>query len=242
MDKFENVDEIIKKNKNNIFYIMSIIIISLILLYLIINVLFYNEEINEGNYRVVDASVVSTTEFINISTEEKWAYSISNLDTLSILIEATDVTKITTVYIKDFNVDKPYNIKLSQKDHTTMIEPNTDEILQLGTTTVQDNTIMYELQFKNRDILDEYVIPSEMDSITLDGTIYNLAGIGIYDLMYTASFDLIIEDIWGTKSIMRVQIAMPNSELITEGAYIAKLDTSKFVFKILSWRNFFRYM
>ena len=242
MDKFENVDEIIKKNKNNIFYIMSIIIISLILLYLIINVLFYNEEINEGNYRVVDASVVSTTEFINISTEEKWAYSISNLDTLSILIEATDVTKITTVYIKDFNVDKPYTIKLSQKDHTTMIEPNTDEILQLGTTTVQDNTIMYELQFKNRDILDEYVIPSEMDSITLDGTIYNLAGIGIYDLMYTASFDLIIEDIWGTKSIMRVQIAMPNSELITEGAYIAKLDTSKFVFKILSWRNFFRYM
>ena len=85
-------------------------------------------------------------------------------------------------------------------------------------------------------------MPKEEKEVTLDGTIYSLAGISIYDLTYTASFEFVIEETTGRKNIMKYEITMPNSELITEGTYISNLDVSNFVFKILSWKNFFRYI
>jgi hypothetical protein len=242
MDNVYNVNDFIKKFKKDFFYWLSIIVVSAMILYIVVNVLLYNENVNEGNYRVIDAAVINTVEIENVSREDKWAYNVSSVDVLSLLVSCQDVSKIKSVYIRNFSSDLPRNIVLSQKKYNTVINANTEEVLTLNSTSIDGNNILYELEFKDVNVLKNFVVPKEEKEVTLDGTIYSLAGISIYDLTYTASFEFVIEETTGRKNIMKYEITMPNSELITEGTYISNLDVSNFVFKILSWKNFFRYI
>lgn len=242
MDNVDNVKDIIKKFKADFFYWMSVIIVSAMILYIIVNVLLYNENVNEGNYRVADAAVINTVEIENVSKEDKWAYNVSSVDVLSLLVSCQDVSRIKSVYIRNFCADSPRSIVLSQKNYESSINSNAEEILQLSSASIDGSNVLYELQFKDVNVLKEYIVPSDVEEVTLDGTIYNLAGISIYDLAYTASFELVIEETTGKKNIMKYEITMPNSAVVTEGVYISNLDINDFVFKILSWKNFFRYI
>ena len=242
MDNVYNVNDFIKKFKKDFFYWLSIIVVSDMILYIVVNVLLYNENVNEGNYRVIDAAVINTVEIENVSKEDKWAYNVSGVDVLSLLISCQDVSKIKSVYIQNFSSDLPRNIVLSQKKYDTVINANSEEVLTLNSTSIDGNNILYELEFKDVNVLKNFVVPKEEKEVTLDGTIYTLGGISIYDLTYTASFEFVIEETTGRKNIMKYEITMPNSELISEGEYISNLDVSEFVFKILSWKNFFRYI
>lgn len=242
MDKLDNLNDFIRKFRENFFYTVCIIIVSAIILYIVVNVLFYNENVNEGNYRVSDAAVVNAVEIENVSAKDKWAYNVSSVDTLSILVSGLNSSKIKSVYVKNFYTDYPRKIILSQKNYESSISSNTEEILQLNVDSLEGNNVLYELQFKNINVLEEFIMPEDIDEVILDGTIYNLAGISIYDLTYTASFDLVIEEANGYKNIMQYEITMPNQAILSEGAYVSKLDTSQFVFKILNWKNFFRYL
>ena len=242
MDNVYNVNDFIKKFKKDFFYWLSIIVVSAMILYIVVNVLLYNENVNEGNYRVIDAAVINTVEIENVSKEDRWAYNVSGVDVLSLLISCQDVSKIKSVYIQNFSSDLPRNIVLSQKKYDTVINANSEEVLTLNSTSIDGNNILYDLEFKDVNVLKNFVVPKEEKEVTLDGTIYTLGGISIYDLTYTASFEFVIEETTGRKNIMKYEITMPNSELISEGEYISNLDVSEFVFKILSWKNFFRYI
>ena len=71
MDNVYNVNDFIKKFKKDFFYWLSIIVVSAMILYIVVNVLLYNENVNEGNYRVIDAAVINTVEIENVSKEDK---------------------------------------------------------------------------------------------------------------------------------------------------------------------------
>ena len=144
MDNVYNVNDFIKKFKKDFFYWLSIIVVSAMILYIVVNVLLYNENVNEGNYRVIDAAVINTVEIENVSREDKWAYNVSSVDVLSLLVSCQDVSKIKSVYIRNFSSDLPRNIVLSQKKYNTVINANTEEVLTLNTTSKDGNNILYE--------------------------------------------------------------------------------------------------
>lgn len=228
----ENVktNESLKENSKKVFYVILVLLISAFVLAVLIKLLFTNSKINQGKFRVVDALVTSSAEFVDKSEKTgKWMYDISQTNTLSLLVNTSDA-EISRVYIADAKVAKS-GIEINEKDSDAYITCNTEDFLELATDTLDSEAVVYDIVITNRNVLENFEIPEDITEIKHDASIFNLAGIENEDLAFTISFTFNMQEKNGKLSSMNVTLELPYENIVQSGVYVEKLDLDNFVFK-----------
>lgn len=233
MEKNENIQ--IESNLNNkrkdFFVIILTFIISIIVLILLVNALMTNSKVNEGKFRVSDVLLTSTAVLEDTSDiTSKWTFNVHQNNKISILvIPSTDAfsAKLTDIAATKSGVEL---YQVGNEDEKINID-NTKE-LKLVSTVKEDGNVLYEIEFVNKNVLENFEIPSTTTEIMHDATIFKLAGLSNKDLQYTVAFKLNLQDDMGKMSFMNISLKLPQGDLVTNGSSVNRLDLSEFVFKV----------
>lgn len=226
----EKINEKAKENGKKIFGVLLMIILSAVVLAILIKLLFTNSKINQGRFRVTDALVTSSAEFVDKSEGTgKWMYDVSQTNTLSLLIN-TSGAKISRAYITDAKVAKS-GVEINEKDSDIHILCNTNDTLELATNMQDSDTVVYDINITNRNVLENFEIPEDITEIKHDASIFNLAGVKNEDLTFTISFTFNMQEENGKLSTMKVTLELPCANIVQSGVYVEKLNIENFVFK-----------
>lgn len=232
MNEQVNLDENIKKRKAKFFEVTIVLLISAILLYAIVNLLMNNSKVNEGKFRVIDVILTSKATLEDTSKDtQKWSFNISQENTLSLLINAS-TKDIVSAKVKNISYNGS-NVEIFQKNYEQeIIKANSGVELNLDTVINEDNSILYEINIVNKNILKNFIIPEGVTEIMHNGTIFKLAGMDDDDLAFDISFDLEIQEANGKKNVMKIELRLPQSGLVQDGSVVKDLSNSNFVFKL----------
>ncbi len=220
--------------KQKIFLVLITLIISILLLIVVINLVFKKDTVNEGKCRVTDAILASSAELANKSEANgKWSIDLSQRNKLSFLINVASDTNITRVYLKDLTVKGTNNVVFEQLNSEIKVNlSSTKQNLDLEYTLDENNQMKIELVAINENVLKNWSVPEDIKEIIYDGRIFSDVGIKLKDIEFKLSFKLCIEEKTGKTNEMKVEIKLPNEELITNGADVRRLSTKDFKFKV----------
>jgi len=220
-------------DKKKIFWILITLVVSVILLVIIINLVFKTNEINEGKFRVSDVILTSSVELTNkIQKNSVWSIDLSQKNKLSILIAAANGAQIKEIYLSDITSSKG-NIVFSQLANESKITlDNKGKDLEIEYTLNEDNQILLEFVALNENILKDWVVPDTTKQIVYDGRMVTTAGLSIKDIQFRLKFKLNIVESTGKTNSMKVEMLLPNEELVTNGADVRRLSLSDFKFKV----------
>lgn len=230
MDKSANIENSIKEKKKKFFLTIVVMLVSVAVLVVIVTLLFRNTKINQGKFRVADAIITCGASLEDKSNETgRWTYNVSQSNTLSLLI-STNAKTYVNAYITDFVCDNP-NVILSQKQSEDVyIKANTNEKLDL-TSLKAENTILYEINMVNKDVLNMYDIPQDVTEIKHDATIFKIANITTKDLKFNIQFNFNMQESNGKVNTMHIKMTLPNGDIVQQSNTVTKLRTSNFVFR-----------
>lgn len=220
-------------DKKKIFWVLLTIVIAVIILVIVINLVLKKDEINEGKFRASDAIISSSVELTNKANKnEVWSIDLSQKNKLSLLITPAAGAKIDRIYLSDITTNKG-NITFSQLNNENKIKiESMPKNLELEYTVDENNQILVELIALNENILKDWAIPSEMKQIVYDGRMVSKAGLTLKDIQFRLKFRLNILENTGKISTMKVEMLLPNEELIVNGADVRRLSLSDFRFKV----------
>ena len=220
-------------DKKKIFWVLLTIVIAVIILVIVINLVLKKDEINEGKFRASDAIISSSVELTNKANKNGvWSIDLSQKNKLSLLIIPAAGAKIDRIYLSDITTNKG-NITFSQLNNENKIKiESMPKNLELEYTVDENNQILVELIALNENILKDWAIPSEMKQIVYDGRMVSKAGLTLKDIQFKLQFRLNILENTGKISTMKVEMLLPNEELIVNGADVRRLSLSDFRFKV----------
>lgn len=220
-------------DKKNIFWILITVVIAVILLIVVINLVFKSDTVNEGKFRVSDVILTSSAELTN-KTEKNgvWSIDLSQRNKLSMLVTAATGVEINRVYLSDITVNKG-NVVFSQLNNESKITlDSTGKDLDVEYTLDENNQMLLEFVALNENILKDWVVPDATKQIVYDGRMVTTAGLELQDIQFKLKFKLNIVESTGKTSTMKVELLLPNEELVTNGADVRRLALSDFKFKV----------
>ena len=220
-------------DKRKIFWVLVTVVISVILLVVVINLVFKSDEVNEGKFRVSDAILTSSAELTN-KTEKNgvWSIDLSQKNKLSLLITPATGAKISKIYLSEITVNKS-NVIFSQLDNENKITLTRDKKdLDIEYIVDENGQILLELVALNENILKDWVIPENIKQIVYDGRMLTTAGLTLKDIQFKLKFKLNVVEDTGKTNTMKVDLLLPNEELLENGADVRRLSVSKFKFKV----------
>lgn len=233
MEKNENMQtegNLIKKRKD-FFVIIVTAIISIIVLMVLVNSLMTNSKVNEGKFRVSD--VILTCSAVLEDTRDvtsKWTFDVHQKNKISLLIVSSE-EKFSAALTNIAATKSGLEIyQTGDEDGKITIADNSK--LNLVSTKNEDGTVLYEIEILNKNVLSDFEIPSEVTEIAHDATVFKLSEIENNDLEYTVAFKFEMIDSIGKKSVMNVNLKLPQGDIITNGSSVKRLDVTDFVFKV----------
>lgn len=231
MSEQENINEKVKENGKKVFFVLVSLIVAAVILVFLIKLLFVNNKINQGKFRVSDALLTSVAEFIDKSDETgKWSYDVWQNNVLTLLINTSD-TEISRAFISDVQSFRN-GIELSQKDSEITLLSDSQGELDLLSDVSDDGTVIYEINITNKKALESFEVPEDITEITHDATFFAYAGIDEEDLTFSISFNLNIQETNGNENVMKVELDLPQGDITQTGTNVTRLDLNNFVFKL----------
>ena len=220
-------------NKKNIFLGLITIVISVILLIVVINVVFKKDTVNEGKFRVSDVILTSTAELAN-KTEKNgvWSIDLSQKNKLSMLVNAASTVEIDKIYLSDVTASKSGIIFSEYNNENKIVLDGTKKELNVEYVLDENNQILLEFVAINENVLKDWVVPNDMKQIVYDGRMITDANIAFEDVQFKLKFKLNIVETTGKINTMKVELLLPNSELVSNGADVRRLSLSDFKFKV----------
>lgn len=220
-------------DKKKIFWVLITLVISVILLVVVINLVFKKDTVNEGKFRVSDVILTSSAELAN-KTEKNgvWSIDLSQRNKLSMLVTAATGVQIDRIYLSDITVNKG-NVVFSQLDNENKITLSSKpQDLAVEYTLDEKGQILLEFVALNENILKDWGIPEDTKQIVYDGRMVKTAGMELKDIQFKLKFKLNIVEKTGKTSTMKVELKLPNEELVINGADVRRLALKDFKFKV----------
>jgi len=220
-------------DKKKIFWVLITIAISIICLIVVINLVFKEDTVNEGKFRVSDVILTSSAELTN-RTEKNgvWSIDLSQKNKLSLLITAATGAEIDKIYLSDITVNKG-NVVFSQLNNESKITlSSSSQDLAVEYTLDDNNQMLLEFIALNESILKDWVVPDTTKQIVYDGRVVTTAGMSLKDIQFKLKFKLNIVETTGKTNTMKVELKLPNEELVTNGADVRRMSLSEFKFKV----------
>ena len=228
--------------KNKRVMIFFTIILSAFFVYLISLVIFNNMgKINQGAFRIHDVVVKSTVEYEEL--ENKEGENDGNISGLK--FNATQRSKIAFLIEKQKDANRIYidNITMTIPKYAGDIFISYSDKYKINITELSGKTLEitpndtgsgyeFEIDIDNIYFLKEKGIENgDIDYLKYDGTMLNHMGISTSDIEIKLKFNLNIE-YENKKSICKVNLNIPNDDLIKNGISIYQLETLDFPFYI----------
>ena len=220
-------------DKKKIFWVLITIVISVLLLIVVINLVFKKDTVNEGKFRVSDVILTSTAELTN-KTEKNgvWSIDLSQRNKLSLLINKATGAEIDKVYLSNITVNRG-NVVFSQVNNENKITlESIGKNLDVEYTVDENGQMLLEFVALNENILKDWIVPDDTKQIIYDGRVVTTAGLGLKDIQFKLKFKLNIVESTGKTNTMKVELKLPNEELVTNGADVRRLALSDFKFKV----------
>lgn len=224
--------------KNNIFKVLIILIISVAIVMLVTTFLLDTTgKINQGNFRVNDVVIESKLDIIqkqetDVQELSNMLLDISQINTLSMLV-ANNVD-VKEASISNIVIESPV-----KSGDMYIQETGKDKIHSINNETVvniypekRDEQYYIELNIVNDKCLTDVNVPSNTNVVTFDGTILELLNQKYEDYKFTVKFDLNLYDIAGNKNTCKIKLDLPDKELYVNGISIKRDDLSNYVFKL----------
>lgn len=220
-------------DKKKIFWVLITLVISVVLLVVVINLVFKKDTVNEGKFRVNDVILTSSAELTN-KTEKNgvWSIDLSQRNKLSLLVTAATGVQIDKIYLSDITVNKG-NVVFSQLDNENKITLNSSsQNLAVEYTLDEKDQMLLEFVALNENILKDWAVPEDTKQIVYDGRMVKTAGMELKDIQFKLKFKLNIVEKTGKTSTMKVELKLPNEELVINGADVRRLALKDFKFKV----------
>ena len=200
--------------KSKFFTIVITIVVAAAVLITLINIIFDNSKINQGNFRVSDTLISSIVKLEDKSEGTGgWTFDVSQSNKVSMLISSNSDAKIKEVYLDKVGVSS------KKRDN-------------IYTEEQENGSYLVEFDVLNKNIMFDYMVPDEIKEVRYDGTILNLAGIAISDITFDLKYNLVITEEKGQINTCKVKIKMPDKKLATEGLSVERLSNQEFNFKV----------
>ena len=223
--------------KSKFFTIVITIIVAAAILITLINIIFDNSKINQGDFRVSDTIISSIVKLEDKSENENgWTFDVSQSNKVSMLIASNSNTKIKEVYIDKVHVTskKNVNIYIEQEKYNTSYSYSDikNKKVNIYTEEKENGNYLVEFDVLNKNIMKDYMVPDEIKEIRYDGTILNLAGIAVSDITFDLKYNLVIAEEKGQINTCNIKIKMPDKKIATEGLSVERLSNQNFNFKV----------
>lgn len=227
-------------NKSKAISILIIVAISLLLVFLLSNILLDTKgSINQGNFRINDFVIKSTLDVEEITSSEEMSsgfesmkLNLSQRNNLSLLI--ANQIGISEIYIDNISISQP-----SSKGEVLLYQnEEKDEKISLDSEIVtiypeeKEGQILININVDNVDFLKDAKLPDDTNSVTFDGTMLNLLDINISDLQMNIKFNINIVDEIGKLNVCKVSLKVPDEELLNSGISIKRQDLNNYKFSI----------
>lgn len=220
-------------DKKKIFWVLMTLVISVLLLIVVINVVFKKDTVNEGKFRVSDVILTSSAELTN-KTEKNgvWSIDLSQRNKLSMLVTAATGVEIDRIYLSDVTSNNG-KVIFSQLDNESKLAlDNKGQQLAVEYTLDENNQMLLEFVALNENVLKDWIVPESTKQIVYDGRMLNTAGIKLQDIQFKLKFKLHIVESTGKTNTMKVELLLPNEQLVANGADVRRLSLSDFKFKV----------
>lgn len=229
--------------KSKFFTVVITIVVSAAILMTIINIIFDNSKINQGNFRISDTVLSSIIELEDKSEGNNgWTFDVSQSNKISMLVTANSGSKIKEVYLEKVAVSSKKNVNIYLEQEKYDVNYHYAEIknkkVNIYTEEQENGSYLVEFDILNKDILSDYIVPDEIKEIRHDGTILNLAGIAISDITFNLKYNLVVVEQTGQINTCKIKISMPDKKLATEGLSVERLSNEDFNFKVEYWNKF----
>lgn len=223
--------------KSKFFTVVITIVVSAAILMTIINIIFDNSKINQGNFRISDTVLSSIIELEDKSEGNNgWTFDVSQSNKISMLVTANSGSKIKEVYLEKVAVSSKKNVNIYLEQEKYDVNYHYAEIknkkVNIYTEEQENGSYLVEFDILNKDILSDYIVPDEIKEIRHDGTILNLAGIAISDITFNLKYNLVVVEQTGQINTCKIKISMPDKKLATEGLSVERLSNEDFNFKV----------
>lgn len=223
--------------KSKFFTVVITIVVSAAILMTIINIIFDNSKINQGNFRISDTVLSSIIELEDKSEGNNgWTFDVSQSNKISMLVTANSGSKIKEVYLEKVAVSSKKNVNIYLEQEKYDVNYHYTEIknkkVNIYTEEQENGSYLVEFDILNKDILSDYIVPDEIKEIRHDGTILNLAGIAISDISFDLKYNLVVVEQTGQINTCKIKISMPDKKLATEGLSVERLSNEDFNFKV----------
>lgn len=223
--------------KSKFFTVVITIVVSAAILMTIINIIFDNSKINQGNFRISDTVLSSIIELEDKSEGNNgWTFDVSQSNKISMLVTANSGSKIKEVYLEKVAVSSKKNVNIYLEQEKYDVNYHYTEIknkkVNIYTEEQENGSYLVEFDILNKDILSDYIVPDEIKEIRHDGTILNLAGIAISDITFDLKYNLVVVEQTGQINTCKIKISMPDKKLATEGLSVERLSNEDFNFKV----------
>ena len=215
--------------REQFFKICIVSLISIILLIGIYKIITTSLKVNQGKYRVADAVVTSTADIVSRTEENTYlSFDATQKNSLSLLIVPSDA-KTESITIQNVQVDKS-GIYIAQKDREEVLASDIQQ-LPIDVTYREDENILLELEFTNKNVLTNQKLPDSVEELRYDGRVLGDSGLTYKDISFNIAFDVKIVEENGTENILKIDVELPSEKLLTEGYYVERMDLGNFIFK-----------
>lgn len=223
--------------KSKFFTVVITIVVSAAILMTIINIIFDNSKINQGNFRISDTVLSSIIELEDKSEGNNgWTFDVSQSNKISMLVTANSGSKIKEIYLEKVAISSKKNVNIYLEQEKYDVNYHYTEIknkkVNIYTEEQENGSYLVEFDILNKDILSDYIVPDEIKEIRHDGTILNLAGIAISDITFDLKYNLVVVEQTGQINTCKIKISMPDKKLATEGLSVERLSNEDFNFKV----------
>ncbi len=224
-------------NKNKFFTVIITLIIAIAVLILIVNLTFDNNGMNQGNFRISDTILSSIVELEDKSeVAGEWKYDISQNNKISMLVQKVGDVSIKEIYLDKISVNRrnDVNIYIEQKEYDLSYEYKEikNKKVNIYVEETEDGNYLVEFDIKNKNVVSDFAVSSEVKEIRHDGTILNMAKVSLEDIKFNIKYNLILVQDKGRINTCKVKLEMPNEKIITDGFSAERLDSSNFKFKV----------
>ncbi len=226
--------------KSKAMSIIIIIVISLLLIYLLSNILLNTKgSVNQGNFRVNDFVIRSSLDVEEITSQEQtnngfesMTLNLSQRNNFSFLVAKQ--IGISDIYIDNISISNPIN-----KGEVILYQNGEeDELIPLDSEKVtiypeeKEGQILINFNVDNVDFLKDVKLPDGTNSVTFDGSMLKLLDIKLSDLQIDVNFNINIIDETGKLNVCKISLKVPEEELINSGVSIKRQNLENYKFSI----------
>ena len=227
--------------KNNRLITLIVVILVIALTTVVISIVIDNKnDVNTGNYRVVD---LVTTSSIGVRDNSDINTNLESLSDIKFLLNQNN--KISILTTRNDNISKIYIDNINFKEPTkkgemsiSVLNSETKWPLENGikeleiVPEIRNNQNYIEIDLNNEAFVQDLSILENEKSLKFDGTILEKYGIDIKDVSFDISFNLNILEKNGNLNVCNLSFTLPNEDLVLNGISVIRKDIQKINFKL----------